>query len=129
MKTLISAQTVRDAKASGKICLFAGKDVLVTPEARSIADQLGVRLDDGTGAPAADHAPACAVTSSPESDAIRQAVIAKLPAEVASKPEIVDQIVARICQAQQNGCAAVVSPHCLARAACAGDLAAGGRHV
>jgi ethanolamine utilization protein EutQ len=111
MKTLISAQTVRDAKASGKICLFAGKDVLVTPEARSVAEQLGVRLDDGTSAPASPaETPACAVTSSPESDAIRQAVIAKLPAEVASKPEIVDQIVARICQAQQNGAPAQSAP-------------------
>lgn len=121
MKTLISAQTVRDAKASGKICLFAGKDVLVTPEARSIADQLGVRLDDGTGAPAADQAPACAVTGGPESDAIRQAVIAKLPAEVASKPEIVDQIVARICQAQQNGGAVESAPAATCAAPAAGE--------
>ncbi|WP_281174256.1 hypothetical protein [Comamonas granuli] len=29
----------------------------------------------------------------------------------------------------ENGCAAAVSTNCLARAACAGDLAAGGRHV
>ena len=111
MKTLISAQTVRDAKASGKICLFAGKDVLVTPEARSVAEQLGVRLDDGASVPASSaETPACTVTSSPESDAIRQAVIARLPAEVASKPKIIDQIVARICQAQQNGAPAQSTP-------------------
>ena len=113
MKTLFSAQTVRDAKASGKICLFAGKDVLVTPEARSIAEQLGVRLDDGASAPvAAAEAPACVASAvsdapcSPEVDAIRQAVLARLPADVAGKSEIVDQIVARICQAQQNNTAA-----------------------
>ena len=124
MKTLISAQTVRDAKASGKICLFAGKDVLVTPEARSIADQLGVRLDDGTSAPvAACETPASAVSDaprSPEADAIRQAVLARLPAEVADKPEIVDQIVARICQAQQNGGAAASAP--VAAAATTGGI-------
>ena len=50
MKTLISAETIRQAKAGGQTCLAAGKDVLVTPEARSLADELGIRLDDSAGA-------------------------------------------------------------------------------
>ena len=98
MKTLISAQTVRAAKASGVSCLSAGKDVLVTPEARSIAEQLGIRLDDGSSP--APTAAACA-SESPE-QAIRNAVLAKLPADVAAKTEVVDQIVAKICLAQKN---------------------------
>ena len=100
MKTLISAQTVRQAKASGQSCLFAGKDVLVTPEARSVAEQIGIRLDDGSSAPAETSG------TDPQLAAIRSAVLAKLPADVAAKPEVVDQIVAKICLAQKNSPAA-----------------------
>ena len=104
MKTLISAQTVRQAKASGQSCLFAGKDVLVTPEARSVAEQIGIRLDDGSSAPAETSG------TDPQLAAIRSAVLAKLPADVAAKPEVVDQIVAKICLAQKNSPAAPPAP-------------------
>ena len=33
------------AKASGQTCLPAGNNVLITPEARGLADQLGITLD------------------------------------------------------------------------------------
>ena len=101
MKTLISAETIRQAQASGQTCLPAGKDVLVTPEARSLAEQLGIRLAaDGETATPAPAAPT--VPDSPEIAAIRAAVLAKLPADAANKPELVDQIIKKICLAQKN---------------------------
>jgi len=100
MKTLISAETVRQAKAGGQTCLAAGKDVLVTPEARSLADELGIRLDDSVGAPTPTK-PASAAED-PAMAAIRAAVLAKLPADAANKPELVEQIVSKICLAQKN---------------------------
>lgn len=100
MKTLISAETVRQAKAGGQTCLAAGKDVLVTPEARSLADELGIRLDDSVGV-ATPTKPASAAED-PAMAAIRAAVLAKLPADAANKPELVEQIVSKICLAQKN---------------------------
>jgi len=96
MKTLISAETIRQAKAGGQTCLPAGKDVLVTPEARSLADELGIRLDDGVGSSAP------VVTEDPAMAAIRAAVLAKLPADAAKQPELVEQIVGKVCLAQKN---------------------------
>ena len=98
MKTLISAETIRQAKAGGQTCLAAGKGVLVTPEARSLAEELGIRLDDGVAA----AAPAAAEAADPALAAIRAAVLAKLPAEAANKPELVEQIVSKVCLAQKN---------------------------
>ena len=98
MKTLISAETIRQAKAGGQTCLAAGKGVLVTPEARSLAEELGIRLDDG----AAAATPAAAEAAAPATAAIRAAVLAKLPAEAANKPELVEQIVSKVCLAQKN---------------------------
>lgn len=106
MKTLISAETVRQAKAGGQTCLAAGKDVLVTPEARSLADELGVRLDDGAGAPTLIKPTGAGEATDPAMAAnlstIRAAVLAKLPADAANKPELVEQIVSKVCLAQKN---------------------------
>ena len=103
MKKLISAETIRQAKAGGPTCLAAGKGVLVTPEARSLAEELGIRLDDGVAAAAA--APAAADAADPAMAAIRAAVLAKLPADAANKPELVEQIVSKVCLAQKNAAA------------------------
>jgi ethanolamine utilization protein EutQ len=102
MKTLISAETVRQAKAGGQTCLAAGKGVLVTPEARSLAEELCIRLDDGAAA-----APAAAEAADPAMAAIRAAVLAKLPADVASNTELVEQIVNKVCLAQKNAATSV----------------------
>ena len=101
MKTLISAETVRQAKAGGQTCLPAGKDVLVTPEARTLAEQLGIRLE--CAAVAGDAASAA---KSGEIDAIRQAILAQLPPEAAGKADLVEQIVSKVCSAQKNAPAA-----------------------
>ena len=98
MKTLISAETVRQAQASGLLCLPAGKNVLITPEARSLADQLGIRLDPDSNSMAAEENGCDAA----QMKAIRAAVLSKLPADVASKPELVEQIIKKVCSSQKK---------------------------
>lgn len=120
MKTLISAETIRQAKAGGQTCLAAGKGVLVTPEARSLAEELGIRLDDGAAA-----APAAAEAADPALAAIRAAVLAKLPADAANKPELVEQIVSKVCLAQKNA-ASGAQPAAATNAAAAPAAAASG---
>ena len=96
MKTLISAQTVRDAQAKGRCCLPAGRDVLITPEARSLAEQLGLRLDPEANA--LEPAPACCTggaqkaTDSAALEGLRAAVMARLPAAVAEQSELVERV-------------------------------------
>ena len=101
MKTLISAQTVREAHARGQACLPAGGAVLITPEARSLADQLGVRLDQ--------ESCVSGEKDNPQMAAIRSAVLSRLPADVASKPELVEQIINKVCAAQKNTAVELVS--------------------
>ena len=96
MKTLVSAETVRQAHAQGQTCLPAGKNVLITPEARGLAEQLGIRLDAENNALVAT-APA---VDTPELAAIRAAVLSRLPADAAQQPALVDQIVKKVCAAQ-----------------------------
>lgn len=93
MKTLVSAETVRQAHARGEKCLPGGKDVLVTPEARGLAEQLGLSFST-VAAPVADG-------NGGENEAIRAAVLARLPAELAGRPEVVEQIVGKVCAAQR----------------------------
>ena len=93
MKTLVSAETVRQAHARGDKCLPGGKDVLVTPEARGLAEQLGL--------PFVVDAVSVSAPIKGETDAIREAVLARLPADVAGKAEVVDQIVGKVRAAQQ----------------------------
>lgn len=106
MKILISAQTVRHAKASGQTSLPAGNNVLITPEARGLADQLGIALDANSNS----IAPVAAPADNSQLAALRAEVISRLPADVAGKPELVEQIVNRVCQAQQNVPAAPACP-------------------
>ena len=97
MKILISAETVRQARTNGQTCLPAGKNVLVTPEARGLAEQLGIRLDPNSNSMAAEGNKQDAA----EMNAIRAAVLARLPADVASKPELVEQIISKVRSAQK----------------------------
>ena len=94
MKTLVSAETVRQAHARGDKCLPGGKDVLVTPEARGLAEQLGL--------PFVVDAVSVSAPIKGETDAIREAVLARLPADVAGKAEVVEQIVGKVRAAQQS---------------------------
>ena len=94
MKTLVSAETVRQAHARGEKSLPAGKDVLVTPEARGLAEQLGFAFVESGAVPTP-----CAAED--EHAAVRAAVVARLPAELAGRTEIVEQIVGKVCAAQR----------------------------
>lgn len=98
MKILVSAETVRQARASGQSCLPAGTNVLITPEARGLADQWGIELDPTSnsfaGVPNAQQ--------DPQMEAIRAAVLARLPADAANKPELVAQIVSKVSAALKN---------------------------
>jgi len=116
MKILISAETVRQAKASGQSSLPAGNNVLITPEARGLADQLGITLDASNNS--MTLAPAAKSEWSPQIDALRAEIVSRLPADVAAKPELVEQIVSKVCQAQKNAPAAP--------AACPANTAPGG---
>jgi len=107
MKILISAETVRQAKASGQTSLPAGNNVLITPEARGLADQLGITLDASNNS--MTLAPATVPANKPQLDALRAEIVSRLPADVASKPELVEQIVSKVCQAQKNAPAAPAS--------------------
>jgi ethanolamine utilization protein EutQ len=98
MKTLISAETVRQAHAKGQLTLAAGKQVIVTPEASELAGKLGVHLD-----PNAETAtPASPAAGDDAATAIRNAVIAQLPAELAGNSEFVDQVVGKVCALQKG---------------------------
>lgn len=105
MKILISAETVRQAQASGQTSLPGGSNVLITPEARGLAGQLGISFD-----PARQTLDACPASDDSALAAIRAEIIARLPADVASKPELVDQIVAKVRSAQNSPAAACPTP-------------------
>lgn len=106
MKQLISAETLRAAHAAGQSCIAVNlRDCIVTPEARVVAERLGVAivedLPDGAAAPqpvpvAASASPAAEPSAEPAADdalaEIRAAVLARLPA--GSVPEaLVEQLV------------------------------------
>jgi len=99
MKILVSAQTVRQAHASGQSNLPGGNNVLITPEARDLARQMGIGLDPNRNT--LDGAPSA--SQDDEMTAIRAAVLARLPKEVASNPELVAQIVHKVGAAMKTG--------------------------
>jgi ethanolamine utilization protein EutQ len=94
MKRLISAAVVRQEKQAGKNRLEVSlQHCIITPEAREVAEQIGLELVESAGAPKPASSPA-------DSDmaAIRAAVMAKLPVGSVSE-EIVDQLIKKaVCQ-------------------------------
>jgi ethanolamine utilization protein EutQ len=71
MKRVITAQTVKQAHAAGKTQLYApAKQTLITPEARTVAKDLGIRFIEyeGTGSESVATAPA------PDEKTVRQIV-------------------------------------------------------
>ena len=88
MKRLISAATVRKEKQAGKKRLEVPlTHSIITPEARDVAEHIGLELVERVGAPEPASSPA-------DSDlaVIRAAVMAKLPAGSVSE-ELVDQLI------------------------------------
>ncbi len=98
MKRVITAQTVKEAHAAGKAQLYAPiKETIITPEARTIAKDLGIRFVEYQGA-----AGASAGTSSPLDEAtvrkIVERVITALPPEKRNQEQVrsvVTQVLAR----------------------------------
>ena len=94
MKRLITAAVVRQEKQAGKKCLHAPlPHCIITPEARQVAEQIGLRLVDTVAAPAAPPPPQPGPNPTDKDLArIRAAIMAKLPAGTVSE-ELVEQLV------------------------------------
>jgi ethanolamine utilization protein EutQ len=105
MKQLISAETIRQEHAAGKRKLdVALPNTIVTAEARSVADQLGVALVEvaattpprkgwsGADTPCAKTQAAAGKPSADEIAAIRAAIVARLPPDCVSE-EVIDQLI------------------------------------
>ncbi|MDR2696472.1 MAG: ethanolamine utilization acetate kinase EutQ [Deltaproteobacteria bacterium] len=98
MKRLITAAVVRQEKQAGKKRLEIDlPHCIVTPEARQVAEQIGLELVETIGAPkaapcAADSAPAVIRATDSDLAVIRAAVMAKLPAGGVPE-ELVDQLI------------------------------------
>jgi ethanolamine utilization protein EutQ len=112
MKRLITAAVVRQERQAGtkrlEVCL---SECIVTPEARQVAEQVGVALIEIAGAAACaarkPAAPASPQPTAADMAAIRAAIMAKLPP--GSVPEnVVDQLVKKAVS-QQAGPAAEAS--------------------
>ena len=104
MKRLITAEVVRQEGQAGKKRLEINlSQCIVTPEARLVAEQVGLELIETVGAAVTSSAaPVCQVTkpqalSAADDDLakIRAAVMAQLPAGSVSE-EIIDQLVKKV---------------------------------
>ncbi|GGP22530.1 ethanolamine utilization acetate kinase EutQ [Silvimonas iriomotensis] len=116
MKQLITAETVRNAHAAGRTQLEVTlPQDIVTPEARVVAERLGVTLTEAiaghsapapVAAPASPAAPSTVPTDDADLAAIRAAVLAQLPA--GSVPdEVVAQLVRKVAAEQSATVSAV----------------------
>lgn len=118
MKKLITANDIREAIAAGQSSLAVELPrCIVTPEARTVAEQAGLALVERVaGEPAtSQEQPVAAGPSEDELARIRAEVLARLPAEVDA--QLVDQLVRKA--AQQGGAS-------VARAAFEARTGAGG---
>lgn len=124
MKQLISADVVRSEHAAGKRDIVVTRNGhIVTPEARTVADGLGILIRENVAGDVAGHAeggakhcgapptPAMPVVVGSAAKAvaglpaealahIRKAVLAQLPADSGVSAEVVDQLVAKVAQEQ-----------------------------
>lgn len=139
-KKLISAEFVRQEHAAGRTRIEALlPEAIVTAEARTVAEKLGVALVEQvlpaaaggqpakTKAASGPAAPSAAHLASPdEIDAIRAAILEKLPPGCVSD-EVVDQLILKAVEERKAGTAAgAVAP---APAFAAQRIARGIKHV
>ncbi|MDR3362224.1 MAG: ethanolamine utilization acetate kinase EutQ [Desulfovibrio sp.] len=114
MKCLITAATVRQEKLAGKKRIeVALPQCIVTPEARLVAEQLGLELVETiaaqTNRPDAGAPGATGQPTTSDLAAIRAAVLAKLPS--GSVPaDVVDQLVKKVAGQQAAGQASSAPP-------------------
>lgn len=122
MKRLITAEVVRQEAQAGKKCLeISLPQCIVTPEARLVAEQIGLQLVETVGAAVvASSAPACCAVSPVSQPAaaaavdddlakIRAAVMAQLPAGTVSE-DIIDQLVRKVAAQPQAAAVATAEP-------------------
>lgn len=108
MKRLVTAGVVRAEHAAGKKRISVTRsECIVTPEARSVAEQLGVAIAEDASC-ALDASDCCGAAASPQEPGvnddlsrIRAAVLAQLP-QGAVSADAVDQLVRKVV-AEQNG--------------------------
>ena len=113
MKRLITASVVKQERQAGRKRLeYCLAECIVTPEARTIAEQLGMVLVDVCAPGYVAPKPEAAGLSDKDLAAIRAAIMAKIPA--GSVPEsVIDQLVQKAakehCAAPAAGCCAPAS--------------------
>ncbi len=101
MKQLITAEVVRAKHAANENCIVVTKQgYIVTPEARSVAEELGVEIrnqEDAVpgGCDVSRRAPAGGGVADDEIEQIRAEVMSRLPNGAAS-PELVDQLIKKM---------------------------------
>lgn len=112
MKKLISAEFVRQEHAAGRNRIEAVLPAtIVTPEARTVAAELGVGIVEtlhgvpAAGAPAAGAKPDKVPGDSQDVDDIRRAILAKLPPGCVSEA-VVDQLIRKTIEERRAGAAA-----------------------
>jgi len=112
MKQLITAEVVRARHAAGEKCIAVTRlGHIVTPEARTVADELGVAIqmqEDGNVAKAACAKPAGntpAAAADADIDKIRAEVLARLP-DGAASPQLVDQLIEKMVAERKAAAAA-----------------------
>lgn len=118
-KKLVTAELVRQEHAAGRLRIEAPlPQTIVTAEARGVAEQLGVaiveQLQDLRACRAAGKAPECPAPATPsaanlasaaEIEAVRSAILEKLPPGCVSE-EVVDQLIRKIVEERRGGHAA-----------------------
>ncbi len=99
MKKLITANDVRDASARGQqqICVVL-RDCIITPEARMVAEQLGISIDERE--PLAEAAPEAASLHRAERQRIREHILAHLP-EGSMTETLLSQLIEKVEQEQR----------------------------
>ncbi|KEY58812.1 ethanolamine utilization acetate kinase EutQ [Serratia sp. DD3] len=99
MKKLITANDVHNAAAQGQqqICVVL-RECIITPEARTVAEQLGIRIDEQTKL---DVAPEAATGHTAERQRIREHILAQLP-EGSVTETLLAQLIDKVEQQQRS---------------------------
>lgn len=93
MKKLITANDIRDASAQGQQqILLVLRDCIITPEAHSVAEQLGIRIGE--------QQPAVAEVATSERQKIREHILAHLP-EGSMTETLIAQLIDKVEQQRQ----------------------------
>lgn len=109
-KQLITAENIREIKAKGQTQIeISLTNCIITPEAKEVADQLGVNIIN-TSCPQANRKPAAPVAKKDNSSSlteeelkvIRKAVMEKLPKGAMISDALIDQLVCRAVKENNN---------------------------